>query len=210
VSLELVVPIVAAAVAVPVLVVLGVALWRRELDRRQRVSERLGLSYSRSSGGTHRETVLGSIRLRSRERLTGTFAGRGVRVDYPERSHGQHGSERFTRVVVEGGARPGLTFTLRREGLGTKLGKKLGLVREIEVGDEALDRAWRVQAEPEALGRSVLASPAVREELDRHPGTLAVLAREGRLEVLGRKALRDAERLEALLRHAVRLAEVLR
>ena len=76
------------------------------------------------------------------------------------------GKSRTSWAAIAAWARSdgGLTFTLSRQGFGTKIAQLFGS-REIQVGDPAFDAAWFIQTNrPEFLAAALL--PEVRAKLD--------------------------------------------
>ena len=190
--------LVVAAVALPGIVVALVAVHRKQLASRLEAAERLGLAYARDREGAAHGAVLGRIRVDGRDRLVGSWRGRNARLDFARESHGNHGASHFTRAVVEG-LPSDLHLVVRRETMASRLGEALGLVKDLKTGDVAVDRTWRIQGTPEAAVISLLRRPGVRAVLDRDPQTTAVIAREGRLELLVRRTVWDPERMRAVL-----------
>ena len=198
--------LVAALVALPAIVVVLVAVHRRQVASRLEAAERLGFAYARDREGAPHGAVLGRIRVSGRDRLVGSWRGRSARVDFARESHGNHGSSHFTRAVLDGVPWE-LQLLLRRETFASRLGEAMGLVKDLKTGDPAVDRTWRIQGAPEAAAIALLRRPRVRAVLERDPQMTAVIAREGRLELLVRKTVWDPERMRAVLDLASDLAE---
>lgn len=196
----------AAAVGLPGIVVALVAAHREQLASRLEAAERLGLAYARDREGAAHGAVLGRIRVDGRDRLVGSWRGRQARLDFARESHGNHGSSHFTRAVVEG-LPSNLHLLVRRETFRSRLGEAMGLVKDLKTGDAAVDRAWRIQGTPEPDVIGLLRRPNVRAVLERDPQVTAVIAREGRLELLVKKTVWDPERMRAVLDQASDLAE---
>lgn len=76
------------------------------------------------------------------------------------------GKLQYTRLRTPFLASDGFRFRLYREGFFTPVGKKLGVVQDIEVGHERFDFDWVIQGNDEARVRSLLAQERVRELLD--------------------------------------------
>jgi hypothetical protein len=199
--------VIAMLIAVPGIIVTLVAVHRRQVGARQEAAERLGLAYVRDREGFEGGRVLGGIQVRSKDRLVGTWRGRQARIDFARQSHGGHGSKDYTRAVLEGGAPPGVTLFVRRNSVGARLAEAVGLARDLKIGDDALDRAWQIQGSPEDAALAMVGNPAVRAGLGRDAATAAVIARNGRLELLVRKTVRDAEHMRAILDLASDLAD---
>ena len=198
--------LVAAAVVLPGIVVALIAVHRRQVASRLEAAERLGLAYVRDREGAWRGAVLGRIRVDGRDRLVGSWRGRQARVDFARESHGQHGASHFTRAVVEG-LPSDLHLLVRRETLASRLGEAVGLVKDLKTGDDAVDRTWRIQGKPEGSVIALLRRPGFRAVLERDREATAVIAREGRLELLVRRTVRDPERMRAVLDLATDLAD---
>ena len=199
--------ILAFAVLLPGVVVALILVHRHQVGARTAAAERLGLAYVRGREGAARGAVLGAIRVRGSDRLVGAWRGRPARVDFARRSHGSHGGTDYTRASLEGGAPPGMSFVLERDSLRWRLGEALGLTKDLKTGDEAFDHGWRVKGNPEAAVLQVLRPPTLRAALAREPSPVAVLAREGRLELLVRRTAMEPERVRAILDLASDLAD---
>jgi hypothetical protein len=195
-----------AAVGLPGIVVALVAVHRRQVAARLEAAERLGLAYLRDREGAARGAVLGRIRPEGNDRLVGSWRGRSARLDFARVSHGSHGSTHYTRATVEG-VPSDLWMLVRRETPTSRLGEALGLVKDLKSGDEALDRTWRIQGTPEQAVISLLRSPGVRTVLDRAKDATAMIAREGRLELLVHRTAHDPDRMRAMLDLASDMAD---
>jgi hypothetical protein len=89
----------------------------------------------------------------------------------------------------------------------SRLGEAMGLVKDLKTGDAAVDRTWRIQGTPERDVIALLGRLRVRAVLERDPHMTAVIAREGRLELLVKKTVWDPERMRAMLDLASDFAE---
>jgi hypothetical protein len=196
-------------VAVPGVIVALVAVHRHQVAARQEAAERLGLAYVRDREGAERGRVLGGIRVHGHDRLTGRWRGRQVRLDFARQSHGNHGGTNYTRAVVEGGAPAGVTFFLLRNTLGRRVAQAIGLSKDLRTGDEALDHAWQIQGSPEDAALAILRRPEVRAGLEREPAPAALIARDGRLELLVRKTVRAPEQMRSMLDQVSELADLI-
>ncbi|MCC6539772.1 MAG: hypothetical protein IT162_19645 [Bryobacterales bacterium] len=107
------------------------------------------------------------------EQVGGVFTGSGwitlPRVDARWRewtmtldrySESQRQYTRFRAPFLE---TSGFRFRLYREGFFTPVGKKLGVVQDIDVGHERFDFDWVIQSNDEARVRSLLAQKHLRE-----------------------------------------------
>jgi hypothetical protein len=91
-----------------------------------------------------------------------------ITLDLVTESSG-NSSVTYTRMRAPYVNDEGLRFTVYREGFFTPLGKKLGLVQDLEVGDEAFDRAFVVQGNDEARIRELLSSSAIKLLMHKQP-----------------------------------------
>jgi len=93
--------------------------------------------------------------------LAGTVDGVRITIFFETRGSGK---SRTTYTVVRADHPAPLPFELHiaYEGTFTRLGKALFGLRDLEVGDEAFDRAVRVKTGDEAAARAVLSRPDTR------------------------------------------------
>jgi hypothetical protein len=93
--------------------------------------------------------------------ITGTADGARITIFFETRGSGK---SRTTYTVVRADYPTPLPFELHiaYEGTFIRLGKALFGLRDVEVGDEAFDRAVRVKTGDEAAARAALANPGAR------------------------------------------------
>lgn len=94
----------------------------------------------------------------------GTLRGKRVEI-YTFTTGSGKSRVHWCALSVLPAATGGLTFTLSRQGLGTKLSQLFG-VKEITVGDPAFDTAWFIQTNAADFFRAALL-PELRHKLDQ-------------------------------------------
>ena len=139
-----------------VLAVIPLSIWTAKVARRQtaenlqRLAAQLGLDFQPAAGWT------------GTPRVTGVLRGKPLEV-YSFTTGSGKSRRRWAALSIRPAGAGGLTFTLRRQGLGTKISEFFG-TREIRVGDPAFDAAWFVQAnQPEFFGAALI--PELRAKL---------------------------------------------
>jgi len=143
-------PVVAFVVLAPLLVWRSRVVQRRVAENLQKLALLLRLDFRPAENGVDSPCLTGSLRGRRAEvfrHVTG--AGRSRRA--------------WVVISVQPAKWETLTFTLQKQGLGTKISELLG-AREITVGDAAFDAAWYVETnQPEYFRAALL--PELREKL---------------------------------------------
>ena len=105
-------------------------------------------------------------------------------------------STTYTRWSAPFQNKPGLQFSIRRQGLIARLDKALGM-QDIEVGDPEFDDKFIVQGQPVAEVQRLLSSMGIRQMLGAQKSvSLQAKGSVLRLEVLG--VVREMERLRSL------------
>ncbi|HWG90246.1 MAG TPA: hypothetical protein VNZ52_05280 [Candidatus Thermoplasmatota archaeon] len=95
--------------------------------------------------------------------LVGSYAGVPTVLALFERGSGKN-RKQFTAIEMAAAEAPkGLYVKVSREGIGDWIAKKFG-GQDVQVGDEAFDRAFRIQASDETLCRELL-DPVTRQAL---------------------------------------------
>jgi hypothetical protein len=95
--------------------------------------------------------------------LTGTFRGRPLKLDTFRVQMGRN-SVLFTRIRVKIENRNGVRLSLRKEGLGSKLGKLLG-ASDIQTGDDELDRRYMIKGQPQDFVVRLLSIVNLRQKI---------------------------------------------
>jgi len=144
----------------------GFALWagarqsKKNAENVRRMAETLGLQFA------DKPPALGLFH--SDVRAGGQLRGKRVEV-FPFSTGSGKSRTQWCAVSAAGRGAGGLTFTLRRQGFGTKLMEMIG-AREIAVGDAEFDSAWFIQSnQPEFFREALL--PELR-------GKITALVRE--------------------------------
>lgn len=127
-----------------------IAAQRRTLENLQKLAVRLRLEFHPAEGWTKSPRLSGMLRRKPVEVFTySTGSGKTRKT--------------WAAISVRPAGACGLTFTLRKQGLGTKISELFG-AREITVGDPAFDTAWFIQTNrPDFLRPALL--PELREKL---------------------------------------------
>ncbi len=111
-------------------------------------------------------------------KLVGRYSGYDVRVE----PH-QGGKNTPPFILVRLYKKSSLTFTVTPEGTVARLFKRLGLVKEIEVGDPGFDQRFVLRVSDEMTGRMFFSNNEVRDAVDRvfQSGYQHLLGRKGEL-----------------------------
>ena len=96
-------------------------------------------------------------------RVTGLYRGHSLILDTFTRGSGKN-SRTYTRAVLSVNNPVPLQLVLSEEKVFDKMGKWMG-VQDIQVGDETLDRRYKIKGQPEAEIVRLLASWEVRRKL---------------------------------------------
>ena len=161
-------------------VVLPLAFWRSRVTRKRtaenlrEIGQRLGLGFQPATDWTKSPCLTGKLRGRPADVFTcSTGSGKSRR--------------NWAVISVQAEGAETLTFTLQKQGLGTRLSEFMG-VKEITVGDPAFDATWFIQTNwPDAFGTALL--PEVRAKLM----AVRLAGAEGKFEFNGR-AVKYTER----------------
>ena len=145
-----VLPILIVALVVPLVIWGIVATQRRTTENLRKLADRLRLTFHPAEGWTGSPRVSGMLR--------------GKPVDVFTYSTGSGKTRKtWAAIAIQPAGAAGLTFALRKQGLGTKISELFG-AREITVGDPAFDAAWFIQTNrPDFLRPALL--PELREKL---------------------------------------------
>lgn len=96
-------------------------------------------------------------------RLSGLYDGYETKVDTFTRRAGKN-STTYTRIVLSLKNPSPLSLILSEQGIFDQAGKLLG-AKEILIGDEAIDRRYKIKGQPEAEVTRVLAGGDLRQKL---------------------------------------------
>ncbi len=119
-----------------------------------------------ADSGLRGERVGASIVARITDaRFTGEVAGRRARVSFE--NHGQNNwtGERYDCARISVAAPETPQFTVALEGLASKLGKAIGLKRDLELGDRDFDDRFVVDSLEPARAKRILEKLATREAI---------------------------------------------
>ena len=99
--------------------------------------------------------------------VSGSYHGHPLTLDTFTRHYGRS-SRTYTRIAVTLNQPTTLRLKIYNEGLVSKLGKALGM-QEIQTGDEAIDRRYIIQGQPETAVAGLLMSYDLRQKLIEAP-----------------------------------------
>jgi hypothetical protein len=144
------IPLVVFAVVIPLIIWGSITARRRTAENLQKLAGRLGLEFQPAAGWTGSPRVSGNLRGKPVEVFTySTGSGKTRKT--------------WAAISVQPAGGGGLTFTLQKQGFGTKISELFG-AREITVGDPEFDAAWFIQTnQPEYFRAALL--PEIREKL---------------------------------------------
>jgi hypothetical protein len=95
--------------------------------------------------------------------ISGVFHGRSLALDTFSTNTGKNRTT-YTRLVVALENPAAISLSLSGEGLGSKMGKLVGM-KEIQLGDAEFDSRFFVRGEPEMAVQRLLANSSLRQKL---------------------------------------------
>jgi len=175
--------------AIPVVAIVLLVYFQRkaQLDAWNELAVRTGL------------TCEGGIAPWSPIHVSGSYHGRPLVLDTFTRGTGKR-SRTYTRAVLGVNNPIPLQLYLSEESVFDKVGKWMGS-KDIQLGDEALDRRYKIKGEPEEEVGRVLASLDVRQKLSEAPSMrVEIQAGEVHAEKFGvTKKVEELEKMFGLL-----------
>ena len=134
---------------------LGARQSKLEAENVRRLADSLGLEYF------GKPPVMGLFY--TDMRAAGEIRGRRVEVFSFTTGAGKSRLRWAAVSVALASGAPGISFSLRQQGFGTKVMELFG-AREIQVGDAEFDRGWFIQAKPAEIFQTALL-PEVRDKI---------------------------------------------
>lgn len=133
-------------------IVIGIVYWQRQNQRRAwgELAALTGLQMEEGSWWTP-------------ARVTGTYRGRSLTLDTFTRGSGKH-RHTYTRVTLFVNNTANVYLALYEENLFTKIGKFFGM-EDVQVGDEDIDRRFRIKSKPETFAAKVMLNSQLRGQL---------------------------------------------
>ena len=111
--------------------------------------------------------------------------------------HGGRSHRAYTRLRAPYVNPDGFRFRIYRKSIFTGIGKALGLVRDIEIGEEAFDRDFVIQGNSEEKVRAMLGRPRLRALIEAQPD-ICFEGKDDELYFLASGVIKDLEQLRGL------------